>query len=316
LDKLMDQWWQTTFPKGKQMLDLELSDSKQRFQVAYGEKGSGQPVFLLHGIGSWSYSWRYSVDPLSQHFRVICLDATGHGFSPPSPCATVSGHQAIELQHIVQTLANTQPAVLIGESLGALTALLVAQKNPSLIERLVLINIPIFPRQLPSTGMRLLASIPIDLVRWFDQRQLVRPFAPIVRQVTRILREEVVFDPNTITDEEIYWLTYPYIHFPGTISQFALNLQQGAQEIDRLYQNQPNLITSIQQSLDTVTQPTLILWGEQDRWFPVEDGKQLCDRLPHAQLEIIPRCGHNASSSNPDAINDALVRFLVKKANL
>jgi pimeloyl-ACP methyl ester carboxylesterase len=281
----------------------------ERVAIAYGERGSGQPLFLLHGIGSWSYAWRQSVELLSQQFRVICLDAKGSGFSDAPFRPDVVGHQIVELERAIQALAD-QPAIAVAESMGALATLGVAQKTPDLLDRLVLINVPIFPRRLPSLGMRVLANFPLSWVRQVDQSRLVRPFAPVVRHITRIARREVVYDSASITDEEIYWLTYPYIEFPGKITRFATDLQHAAREIERFLADQPNLISTIQENLNQVTCPALILWGECDRWFPVQDGEKLHQCLPNALFQVIPQCGHNASSSCPDAVNQAILDFV------
>lgn len=301
-------WWRSQFPKGRQTIQIMPYD--QPVAIAYGEKGSGQPLFLLHGIGSWSYSWRYLIDPFAQQFRVICADASGHGYSQPSTGLTQIGHQVLELQQIVQALTH-KPAVFVGESMGASTALALAQRHPELVDRLILINIPIFPKRLPSEGMRLMSYLPLELIQTVDHLRLVRPFASLVQWITRLGRREVVFDPDNITDEEIYWLTYPYIEFPGTITQFAVDLKQGAVEIERSLLGQPGLLSTIQQNLSDVTCPTLILWGQQDQWFPPEDGQELAALLPNAQFQGIDNCGHNAISSNPNGVCDAVLRFLL-----
>ncbi|NJR67039.1 MAG: alpha/beta fold hydrolase [Leptolyngbyaceae cyanobacterium CRU_2_3] len=281
--------------------------------IAYGEAGSGQPLFLLHGLGSWSYNWRFCVEPLARSFRVICVDAKGYGFSEastllPEPLLEPAEHQVVELVRIIQALSDS-PVIIAAESLGALTALAVAQRHPKLIERLIVINVPIFPKRLPSLGMRSLASLPLPLVQWLDQGQYIRPLAPLARQITRMIRREVVFDPKTITAEEIYWLTYPYLYLPGTLTQFAKDLRLAAQQIDRLHCQQPNLISEIQQDLAKIVCPTLILWSDQDRWFPLEDGRHLKHRLPHARFQVLPCCGHVASSNQPKAVNQAILGF-------
>jgi pimeloyl-ACP methyl ester carboxylesterase len=199
------------------------------------------------------------------------------------------------------------PVLIAGESLGALTALALVQTEPQWVERLVLINVPLFPRQLPSWGMRSLAYLPLELVQWVDQQRLIRPFAPLVQAMTRWVRREVVVDPDAITDEEIYWLTYPYLQIPGTLTQFTADLQLAAREIDRLHRHQSNLLSTIQQKLPQTACPTLILWSDCDRWFPVEDGERLHAWLPNSQLQVLPNCGHVASSGNPEAVNRAIL---------
>jgi pimeloyl-ACP methyl ester carboxylesterase len=76
----MKNWWQFHFPQGQQ--NIIITDAYgYPVKIAYGEKGTGKPLILLHGLGSWSYNWRYSIEPLSKYFRVICFDAKGYGFS-------------------------------------------------------------------------------------------------------------------------------------------------------------------------------------------------------------------------------------------
>lgn len=70
----MQDWWQATFPAGRQTLTIQDANDRP-VTIAYGEKGSGQPLFLVHGVASWSYCWRFNIDALAEHFRVICFDA-------------------------------------------------------------------------------------------------------------------------------------------------------------------------------------------------------------------------------------------------
>lgn len=302
---MKQDWWQQHFPQGRQTVTIA-DASEREVSIAYGTVGQGQPLLLLHGIGSWSYNWRCNIHPLSQHFQVICVDAKGYGFSQAPPLPETVGHQVVELARLIETLCHA-PVCIAAESMGALTALATTQAYPELIERLVLINVPIFPTQLPSWSMQLLSFLPLDWVQWIDQQQLARSFEPLVQQMTRWVRQEVVTDPNQMTDEDIYWITYPYLQFPGTLTQFAADLQAAAAEIDRLHRNQPNLIHTIQQRLPHVTCPTLVLWAEGDQWFPVADGERLSACLPHARLQVIPCCGHLASSGNPAVVNAAII---------
>ncbi|MBW4463946.1 MAG: alpha/beta hydrolase [Pegethrix bostrychoides GSE-TBD4-15B] len=304
----IQDWWQQTFPSGCQR--LEIADSAGRpVTIAYGEAGTGAPLLLLHGLGSWSYSWRHNVQPLSQQHRVICVDAKGYGFSEAAPLPETAGHQVDELAQIIQALSD-QPVTLAAESLGGLTALAAAQSYPALIDRLIVINLPIFPKELPNWGMRVLSQLPLPLIQRVDDWRMLQPCAPIVEYLTRLVRAEVVLDPASITDAEIYWLTYPYLHRRGTLTQFAVDLQQAAEQIQLCGQRQPNLISQIQRQLPEITAPTLVLWADQDQWFPASDGERLCQQLPNAQFQLIPNCGHVASSGNPAALNAAILNFL------
>ena len=304
----MKDWWQIAFPKGRQ--SLKITDaSGHPVKIAYGEKGTGKPLFLVHGIGSWSYGWRHIIEPLSKYFRVICFDAKGHGFSDKPLYSEELAHQSIEMERIIRALCD-EPAVVVAQSLGAIITLALAENNPELFARLAVINVPIFPKELPSLWMRLLAALPLDLVRAVDDLRLANTFAPMLRQMIMFGRHEVVVDPEQITAEEVYWISYPYIELPNTITKTAEDLQHAAQEIERSLHNQPNIIYTIQDNLSKITCPTLVLWGEQDRWFPASNGEKLHARLPSSRLKILPNCGHDAAGGSPEAVNAAILEFL------
>lgn len=304
----MKDWWQATFPKGRQTVTIT-DASGYPIKIAYGEKGEGKPLFLVHGVASWSYNWRDAIDPLAQHFRVICFDAKGHGYSDKPLHSEILGHQAIELERIMRSLCD-EPAVVVAQSLGALVALATAQAHPELFAGLAVINAPVFVKRLPFWGMQLLADLPLDWVKIADNMRLPQLFAPLVRQLVAFGRLEVVVNPADITLEEVYWITYPYIEFPNTLTKTAEDLQHAACEIQRQLQNQPNLIRKVQENLSVTVTPTLILWGDRDRWFPVEDGVKLHEHLPNSKFQIIPNCGHDAASSCPEEIASAVVKFL------
>jgi len=304
----MQDWWQTTFPKGRQTLTIPDANDRP-VAIAYGEKGRGKPLVLVHGVASWSYCWHANIEPLSQHFRVLCFDAKGSGFSAKPLQPEHPNHKVIELERVLWALCD-EPAVIVAESLGALVALATVQAHPDLCDRLVLLNVPIFPKQLPNWGMRLLADMPLGLVEMVDRLRLPKLLDPVIRHLVYTLREEVIADPSHVTPDDVYWSTYPQIEFPGTLTKLAEEFQLAAREIRRLEQGQPNLIRSVQDNLPQVTCPTLMLWADHDRWFPVSDGERLRDRLPNAKLQIIPNCGHYAAGGQPEFVNAAILSFL------
>lgn len=304
----MQDWWGVTFPKGRQTVTITDANGYP-VKIAYGEKGKGKPLFLVHGIGSWSYGWRDNIDKLSEHFRVICFDAKGHGFSDKPLYTEQVGHQIIEMKRIIEALTH-EPAIVVAISLGALITLGAASLYPDLFAGLIVINVPIFPERLPNRAMRLLSYLPIDLVRTVDNLRLSKIFAPILWRIVEIERREVIVNPESISYEEVYWTSYPYIEFTNAITKYAEELRNSAREIERLLNKEANIITEIQENLPKINCPTLILWGEQDNWFEVSNGKKLQARLPGSQLKILPNCGHDAAASCPEILNEAILEFL------
>ena len=305
----MKDWWQDNFPQGQQ--NLVINDSQgYPIQIAYGEKGTGKPLILLHGLGSWSYNWRYSIEPLSQHYRVICCDFKGFGFSEkPVSRREENGHQIIELKRIIQALCN-EPPVIVAESMGGLISLGLAGKSPDLIGHLVVINVPIFAETLPHWSMNLLSKTPIEIIHLIDNLRLTYWFAPLVREVMGTERRKVLYNPSLLTEEDIYWITYPFIEIPGTLVKVAEELQIAAREIENLRTNQPNMLNNIQRNLKNIECPTLILWGDKDSWFPVSHGEKLHQNLPNSRLQILRNCYHDAATDSAEVINTAILEFL------
>jgi pimeloyl-ACP methyl ester carboxylesterase len=313
--KTVKNWCQTTFPAGRQYLTIQDAND-QSVQIAYREKGQGIPVVLCHGIGSWGLNWQGVVAAMEfggglVGHRLIVFDAKGYGFSEKPERPEQPGHQMVELERILEGLCGGEPAVLVGESLGALTALGLAQRRPDLVRQLVLINVPIFPKQLPSWGMQAISAFPIEVVRWADRLRVPRLLAPLVRQVTAIAGREIVADPSRIkaNSEGVYWATYPYIYEANAVTKYAEDLQIAVQEIQDCVAGRPSLIGQIQSQLSETQTPCLVLWGDRDSWFPVADGERLVAQLPQARLEVLERCGHQASGDQPVRITQLLLAF-------
>ena len=303
----MKSWWQNTFPEGQKKLPVYSPQGEVHY-LAYGEKGEGSPIIFLHGIGSWSYSWRRLIPILAQEHRVIAFDATGHGFSDKPFHWKITQLQQ-ELPQVISALCD-EPATIIAQSLGGLVSLASVLDYPQYFKQLVLVNAAIFPEALPSVSMRFLSKIPLAVVKEFDHSRLVKPLAPLVREAVRFARREVVATPAMSRYEDVYALTYPFIENPGAIAHFTQTLQQAAQEIECLERQEPNLIRYVQENLDTIVCPTLILWGDRDRWFPLAHGETLNQKMPNSRLEILENCGHDAIACASEQIEQKVRQFL------
>ncbi|MFJ4396397.1 alpha/beta fold hydrolase [Pseudomonas sp. NPDC089396] len=109
-------------------------------QQAVREAGSGDAIVLLHGIGSGAASWLQVALGLSERARVIAWDAPGYGQSTPLPMAAPDAcAYAGRLLQTLDALA-IERCVLVGHSLGALTAAAFAQAHPHRVSRLVLLS--------------------------------------------------------------------------------------------------------------------------------------------------------------------------------
>ncbi|MBZ8181853.1 alpha/beta fold hydrolase [Oscillatoria salina] len=303
----MQDWWQKQFPQGRQY--LKITDARGNpVQIAYGEKGRGKPLIFVHGLGIWSISWQHNIDFFAQYYRVICFDLKGYGFSDKPAYPDKSGYKIIELERILAAL-EIKAAAVVTESVWGAVGLAVAEEKPELIDRLIVIGGTIFPKKLPNIGLKIMAVIPLSLVRIIDILRLPKILAPLTRWNLRQIRSEVVVR-GEIPPEDVYWQAYPYINFLHASTRLVIDVKQAAAEISCLQQQKPCLLSKIQDKLETITCPTLVLWGAKDRWFPVTEARKLDDRLPNSRLKIIPDCGHDVSADCPDEMNQILLEFL------
>ena len=60
--------------------------------------------------------------------------------------------------------------------------------------------------------------------------------------------------------------------------------------------------------------PVLILWGEEDRWIPVESAHRLHSRIPQSELQLVPEAGHFLQEDAPQAVAAHLIRFFGRHA--
>jgi pimeloyl-ACP methyl ester carboxylesterase len=101
--------------------------------------GAGPPALLLHGLGGHTGEWADTARWLTGHHRVLALDARGHGESERQPADVSLAARVADVVFAIEEL-GLAPAVLIGQSLGAITALLVASERPDLVGALIVVD--------------------------------------------------------------------------------------------------------------------------------------------------------------------------------
>lgn len=136
-------------------------------------RAQGPPVLLLHGLAGYAGEWNQTMSWLRETHRPVAFDARGHGSSERFP-ADVS--RAAHLSDAVQIIGQLDltPCVVVGQSLGGVTALLLAARRPDLVRALVLVEAG--PAAGPPTASEALGAA---LARWpvpFDSREAAVQF--------------------------------------------------------------------------------------------------------------------------------------------
>jgi pimeloyl-ACP methyl ester carboxylesterase len=252
----------------------------------------GTPVALLHGAGSSIEVWTQNINALARHHQVYAFDMVGSGLSD-KPDVTYS--LEYQLQFLKKFLAtfNIERSILIGNSLGGGIALKFALDSPERVEKLVLVSSFGLGQEI-SVFHRLLAVFPVFA-------NLTQPS----RQGAKIMLGANVYDFRSIPNEWIE-LSYQWFKQPGRkqamISMLKPNLDAWGVRRD--------VFEPIVNQLKKIKAPTLVVWGKQDRVFPVTHAHTAAKEIPNVRLHIFDRCGHWAQLEYSQEFNDLIVEFL------
>ena len=157
---------------------------------------------------------------------------------------------------------------------------------PERIEKLILID---------STGYPPKASA----IEWFFRYPFVMRCALAFlnkRAVGWLLKKAVFFDPSLVTEKEIEGWMKPY-SVKGS-AQAAMELRK----VDFV----------MEEVIRKISQPTLIIWGEKDKVFPVEMARRFKAEMRDAALKIATNCRHNPQEEKPEEINSLIKAFLLE----
>lgn len=258
-------------------------------RVHYQEKGTGTPLLLIHGYTSSAFTWKDVFEPLSQSFRVIAVDLKGHGFSG-KPDGDYTRRAQAEL--IVQLLdyLKIEKAWLVGNSMGAEVALNVAVLNGHRVAGLVLID---------SAGINVegVQSVAPAYMRIPILGRLLIALALTSDRLVRSGLEKSLFDDSKVTEERVAAYHRPLKTRGGQLAAVRARMQA----------NQ----FPIEQQLDRVKLPTLILWGADDVVIPPTAGRKLNTLIAASKLVIIDNCGHTPQEEQPERVLDEIHKFVL-----
>lgn len=265
-------------------------------RIAYLDVGQGQPVILIHGFGGSMWQWEHQQTPLSAQVRLITPDLIGSGLSD-KPDIEYLPEQMLEYFVGFMDALQTRQATLVGNSMGAGLAIGMALAHPDRVSQLILIDgLPANVREKltsPSIKRALNTSAPSWLVSFGNW--LFGGF-----MIESILRE-IVHDPALLT--------------PAVIERSNRNRQRPGLIAPTMSaaDNLPLWEAGFAKRIGEITQPTLILWGEDDRVFPIVVGEELQRTIKTSSLIRIPQAGHIPQWERPDLVNQAMIDFLGRR---
>ncbi|MBV8886949.1 MAG: alpha/beta fold hydrolase [Chroococcidiopsidaceae cyanobacterium CP_BM_RX_35] len=258
-----------------------------------GDKGTA--VILLHGLGSCVETWTFNISVLAQQHRVYAVDLVGAGRSD-KPASTYSLSYLAQFVKGFMDALRIESACLIGNSLGGGIALQYALDFPRQVERLVLVSSFGLGKEITFT-LRL-ATLPF----------VEKLFHPSRSSIALALKQSV-YDSTLISHEQVE-LYYQIGTLPGAWSALLALIKTN---ID-LFGVRTKVYYAIVDKLTTITAPTLVLWGRQDRVLPVAHATIATKRLPNVRLHIFERCGHWSQFEYSEEFNSLVLEFLADQA--
>ncbi|MCJ7605226.1 MAG: alpha/beta fold hydrolase, partial [Dehalococcoidales bacterium] len=249
-------------------------------------------VVLVHGLGGSVENWAPNIGPLSACHRVYAMDLPGFGRTDKTPLISSIYDLAYFIADFMEVL-QIEKASLVGNSLGGGLVLQVALQHPEKLEKLVLVDNAGIGREV-IIDFRL-CSIPLL------GELLTRPS----RNSTASLWEKIVYDPSIITDDMVT-LGYELITLPGAQKALLTTLRAG---ID-IWGQRSSLTKALLTDISTITAPSLVVWGKQDRILPLAHAYKCHEYLPGSELYIFDNCGHMPQLEHPDEFNELVLRFL------
>jgi pimeloyl-ACP methyl ester carboxylesterase len=262
-------------------------------RIAYLDVGTGPPVILIHGFGGSMWQWEYQQHALSQHFRILTLDLPGAGLSD-KPEIDYSPDQMLDFFVGFMDGAKIPQATLVGNSMGAGLAIGMALAHPTRVDKLILIG------GLPQHVMEKLTSPSIRRALETSAPSWLVSFGNVLfggLMVESVLKE-IVHDPALLT--------------PAVIERSKRNRQRPGliKPIMAVKENLPLWEFGFATRLGEIIHPTLVIWGEEDRVFPVTVGEGLHQTIKGSRFIRIPKAGHIPQWERPDLVNQELITFI------
>jgi 2-hydroxy-6-oxonona-2,4-dienedioate hydrolase len=268
---------------------VEIAGIRTRYYVA----GTGNPLLLIHGVGSSADSWARCIDFLGARSTVYAVDLVGHGFSDAVDFAGQPPQQ-VQLKHLfgfVDALGLTRYAVA-GASFGGLLAALMYFERPLQVDRLVLIG---------SGSVFNPAEDQVEVLQAVLKNQITAAQDPTPESI-RARNAGSTYQKGDVFEEIVLTLLTSYA-LPDRVRALR-------QTVEGLIATVNSTELRVLERLEQIAVPTLVVTGREDPradWKHVEAGQR---RMPDCVMRIFEKCGHKPYSEHPREFSEAVLAFL------
>lgn len=253
-------------------------------ELYFEDRGTGEPVVLLHGLGGSSLDWQPQIDALAPRHRVIAIDMRGSGRSrdrlrPRGPFSVemFARDVAAVIDHL-----KIAPAHVIGLSMGGMVAFQLALDHPHAVRTLAIVN----------SGPSLVP----------------RTMAEHVAIATRLAIA------STLGPSAMARMLAPKL-FPHSEALRAQFLERMAHNEKRAYAATQRALVGfdVEHRIGAIAVPALIVASDQD-YTPIARKHEYARRMPHARVVVVEDSRHALPIEEPEKLQPILDAFLSEHA--
>lgn len=248
-------------------------------RIHYCIEGRGPTLVLLHGAMASLHTWQGWVTHLSPHYRIVRIDLPGFGLSEHRASDDYTPEHAVELIDQVRAFLALDRFFLAGSSLGGFVSWYYAAKHPERVDKLILIDPVGYPQKLPAIVSWVALPLVGELARWVSPRFIVEHNVRTAYGDPSLVSAEVV--------DRYHGLLLRGNNRAAMVKTCRqLRAHNGGETLSR--------------EIQRVTAPTLLMWGERDRWVPLSLIEAWRRDLPRATVKVYPGAGHIPMEEIPE----------------
>lgn len=256
--------------------------------INYERRGSGEPLLLVHGIGSRWEVWTPVLDQLAASYDVIAVDVPGFGASPAPPQGTPPGIQSMcdILERFLAELGVQRPHV-VGNSMGGWIALELARRGK------VGSTVGLSP-----AGFLAPRDRAYTLALLINMRLTSQAVKPLARQLF-----------GSATGRKVGW-SIVVAHPERMTPEDAVLGVKGMAEAPWFWPNLRVLPKHAFTGGSEIEVPVTIAWGQKDHLLLPRQAATALGEIPHAKFVSLPDCGHVPMYDNPQLVVDTVLAAL------
>jgi 3-oxoadipate enol-lactonase len=251
----------------------------QNTSIDYDIHGEGPPLILIGGLGFGRWGFFKQIPALSRHFRTITFDVRGERDLEGGVSDLVDDVVAL-LDHL-----RIRKTHVLGTSLGGFVAQELAIKRPDLVDRLVLVC--------TSYGGRGLET----MSPWALSDMIGLPSLSVERAVRRGLETATSDAYRAERPEEFERIVRWRLVDSPSLSSYYEQMRAGAS-------------FDVSREVSSITSPTLVIHGAEDRYVPLANAAALAEAIPDARLRVLDNAGHLVFIERFTEVNREVVTFL------